>query len=68
MPYFVDNDGFGVNESRVIAVYLAQKYDSSKALFPDDLKVQATINQRLYFDSGVMWKAFGEIVVNTFIV
>ena len=64
IPYFIDEDGFGINESRVIAVYLAQKYDTSKRLFPDDLQVQANINQRLHFDSGVVWKAFGEIVVS----
>ena len=45
VPVFIDEDGFNMNESRPIAVYLAQKYDKSGKLFPDDIKTQAIINQ-----------------------
>ena len=68
IPYFIDEDGFGINESRVIAMYLAQKYDTKKTLVPADIKVQAIIHQRLYFDSGVLMKAFGDAVVSVFTV
>lgn len=66
IPFFVDDDGFMLNESRAIAVYLAQKYDKTGKLFPDNIQTQAVINQRLAFDMGVLYKAFHDIFVPFF--
>ncbi|KAH8310312.1 hypothetical protein KR044_000674, partial [Drosophila immigrans] len=59
VPTLVDN-GFALWESRAILVYLAQKYGKDDSLYPKDLKKQAVVNQRLYFDSGVLMKAFAD--------
>lgn len=64
VPTFVDGD-FVLNESRAIMVYIAQKWGKNSALFPEDIQVQARINQRLYFDATVFWKSFGDIFVST---
>ena len=63
MPTFVDGD-FVLNESRAIMVYIAQKWGKNSALFPEDIQVQARINQRLYFDATVFWKSFGDVFVS----
>ncbi|KAH8388423.1 hypothetical protein KR093_005983 [Drosophila rubida] len=59
VPTIVDN-GFTLWESRAILVYLAQKYGKDDSLYPKDLQKQALVNQRLYFDSGVLMKAFAD--------
>nr|ACO15541.1 Glutathione S-transferase 1-1 [Caligus clemensi] len=54
---------FVMNESRAIASYLAGTFDKSGKLFPTSCpKVMARIEQRMYFDMGVFYKAFGECV------
>ena len=59
VPVMLDVDGFAMNESRAIAVYLAQKYDKTGKLFPADIVTQARINNYLAFDLGVLQNAFG---------
>ncbi|KAH8414257.1 hypothetical protein KR215_001519 [Drosophila sulfurigaster] len=59
VPTIVDN-GFTLWESRAILVYLAQKYGKDDSLYPKDLQKQAVVNQRLYFDSGVLMKSFAD--------
>ncbi len=63
---FIDEDGFSMNESRAIAVYLAQKYDKSGKLYPSCIKQQALINNRLAFDMGVYWRSFADCFVPLF--
>lgn len=59
VPTLVDN-GFSLWESRAIMVYLIEKYGKDDTLFPKDPKEQALVNQRLYFDMGVLNLAFSE--------
>ncbi|XP_023170120.2 glutathione S-transferase 1-1-like [Drosophila hydei] len=59
IPTIVDN-GFALWESRAIMVYLVQTYGKDDSLFPKDPKQQALVNQRLYFDIGVLYKAFAD--------
>ncbi|XP_067618340.1 glutathione S-transferase 1-1-like [Eurosta solidaginis] len=59
IPTLVDN-GFALWESRAILVYLAEKYGKDDSLFPKDPKKQAVVNQRLYFDLGVLYKSFAD--------
>ena len=63
IPTMKDGD-FCLNESRPIATYLASKYGKDDKLYPNDVTTRAIIDQRLYFDMGVFYKAFGEIVVS----
>ncbi|KAH8311608.1 hypothetical protein KR044_007218 [Drosophila immigrans] len=61
IPTLVDNnEGLSLWESRAIMVYLVEKYAQNDALFPKDVKQQALINQRLYFDMGTLYKSFAD--------
>ncbi|CAB4055392.1 GST [Lepeophtheirus salmonis] len=53
---------FVMNESRAIAGFLASEFDKSGKLYPTCPMAHARVNQRLYFDMGVFYKAFGECV------
>lgn len=61
IPTMVDGD-FVMNESRAIAAYLVQKYAEDDKMYPKDPEIRARVDQRLYFDMGVFYKAFGECV------
>merc|ERR1712083_547493 len=50
------------NESRAVAAYLAAKYGKDDSLYPKDLETRYKVDQRLYFDMGVFYKAFGDMV------
>eukprot|EP00096_Caligus_rogercresseyi_P006163 TRINITY_DN22422_c0_g1_i1.p1 TRINITY_DN22422_c0_g1~~TRINITY_DN22422_c0_g1_i1.p1 ORF type:complete len:232 (-),score=47.75 TRINITY_DN22422_c0_g1_i1:56-685(-) len=57
------HDDFVMNESRAIATYLALEFDKSKKLYPTACnKAQARVSQRMYFDTGVFYKALGDCV------
>eukprot|EP00095_Tigriopus_kingsejongensis_P011299 maker-scaffold14_size734282-snap-gene-3.13 protein:Tk11299 transcript:maker-scaffold14_size734282-snap-gene-3.13-mRNA-1 annotation:"glutathione s-transferase delta-epsilon 2" len=53
-----------LNESRAIAMYLANVYGQQSNIYPKDAKIRAVVDQRLYFDAGVFYKAFGDCVVS----
>merc|ERR1712241_1533006 len=61
IPTMKDGD-FCMNESRPIATYLASKYGKDDKLYPKDVTTRAIVDQRLYFDMGVFYKAFGDNV------
>jgi len=61
IPAIVDGD-FKMNESRAIAAYLVNKYAKDDALYPKDAETRARVDQRLYFDMGAFYKAFGDCV------
>ena len=61
IPTIKDGD-FTMNESRAIAGYVANAYDKTGKLYPTEPKVRAVVDQRMYFDMGVFYKAFGETV------
>merc|ERR1711862_310628 len=52
----------GEHESRAVAAYLASKYAKDDSLYPKDLETRYKVDQRLYFDMGVFYKAFGDLV------
>ena len=63
VPTIRDGD-FCMNESRAIAAYIANAYGKGSNLYPEEPKVRARVDQRLYFDMGVFYKSFGETVVS----
>jgi len=65
IPTLVDN-GFTLWESRAIAVYLIEQYGKDDSLYPKDVKKQAVINQRLYFDMGSMYPSLANYYYKVF--
>jgi glutathione S-transferase len=63
VPTLVDGD-FITNESRAAAAYLVNKYggDKKNDVYPECPVGRARVDQRMYFDMGVFYKAFGECV------
>lgn len=56
VPTLEDNGHF-VWDSHAIATYIIQKYANDDTLYPKDLLVRSSIDQRLHFDSGVLFPA-----------
>lgn len=63
----LEDDGKCIWDSHAIAVYLIEKYGDDKFLYPKDLYKRAIIDQRLHFDSGVLFPTFRRIVVNIYL-
>ncbi|KAF5287201.1 hypothetical protein FQA39_LY16020 [Lamprigera yunnana] len=59
VPTIVDND-LVLWESNVIATYLLEQYSKDDSLYPKDTKKRALVDQRLYFNNGVLAQRFGE--------
>ncbi|KAF2894318.1 hypothetical protein ILUMI_11856 [Ignelater luminosus] len=51
----LDDDGLVITDSHSIDSYLVEKYASGNSLYPKDPCQRAILNQRLYFDSGVLF-------------
>nr|UEN71121.1 glutathione S transferase-E7 [Glyphodes pyloalis] len=56
IPTLKDDD-FVVWDSHAIAGYLVSQYGDTDALYPKDPKKRALIDQRLHFDSGILFPA-----------
>ena len=59
----MDGD-FTLNESHAIAAYLANKYSADNTIYPTDPTIRAKVDQMMYFDTNLLSKTFGEIVVS----
>jgi len=64
IPVLKDGD-FIVYESRAIAAYIMNKYCKDEKTNPQDVETRARIDQRMYFDMGLLYKNFGNIVYPT---
>lgn len=60
----LDDDGFYIWDSHAISAYLIGKYAKDDSLYPKDLQKRAVIDQRLHFDSGILFPRLGAIVVS----
>ena len=63
VPLLVD-DGFVITESRAIAQYLVESQVADSGLYPNDAKVRAMINQRMYYDATVAFPRIIDVVVS----
>jgi len=53
----LDDNGKVIWDSHAIIVYLVEKYGKDDSLYPKDPFKRAIINQRLHFDSGVVFSS-----------
>lgn len=51
----LEDDGEIIYDSHAIAEYLVEKYAPDDKLYPKDLIKRAHVNQRLHFDSGILF-------------
>jgi len=56
----IDDNGFGLWESRAIMAYLVNAYGKDDSLYPKDPKKRAIVDQRLYFDIGTLYARFAD--------
>ncbi|KAF5270027.1 hypothetical protein FQR65_LT05826 [Abscondita terminalis] len=54
IPTLVDNEVV-ICDSHVISTYLIEKYGKDDLLYPRDLEKRVVIDQRLYYDTGVIF-------------
>jgi len=64
IPVIKDGD-FVIYESRAIAAYIMNKYCKDEKTNPQDPEGRARIDQRMYYDMGLLYKNFGNIVYPT---
>ncbi|GBP85056.1 Glutathione S-transferase 1 [Eumeta japonica] len=67
IPLLEDGDLL-LADSHAIASYLVNRYGSAehKRLYPEDLIQRAKVDEKLYFDTGVLFQRFREITFGTF--
>ncbi|CAG4959508.1 unnamed protein product [Colias eurytheme] len=56
IPVLKDDD-FVLSDSHAIAGYLVSKYAKDDSLYPKEPKLRAIVDQRLHFDSGILFPA-----------
>lgn len=51
----LDDDGKYIIDSHAILSYLVEQYGKDDSLYPKDPYQRALVNQRLFFDSGILY-------------
>lgn len=65
VPSLRDGD-FGIWDSHVINAYLVGKYGKDDSLYPKDLQKRAVVDQRMYFDVGILFTKMRAVVYPIF--
>ncbi|KAJ8924597.1 hypothetical protein NQ315_000747 [Exocentrus adspersus] len=59
----LEDDGFILSDSHAIMPYIIGKYAKDKSLYPEDIQKRALIDQKLHFDSGILFPRHLRIVL-----
>ncbi|XKL65044.1 hypothetical protein PGB90_005130 [Kerria lacca] len=62
VPTMIDNN-FVIIDSHAINKYLVNKYAKDDKLYPKDINAQSVVDQRLFFDNGVLFTALKNVMV-----
>ncbi|RZC34059.1 glutathione S-transferase 1 [Asbolus verrucosus] len=62
VPTLVEENGFTVWDSHAIMTFIVSKYGSDDTLYPKDLNKRAIVDQRLHFESGMVFPRVLRIV------
>nr|WMM91883.1 GSTd1 [Paracoccus marginatus] len=63
VPTLVDDDGYVVWESRVIAKYLLAKYAEKSDLYPSDFYTRLEVDKVLDFDLGTVFRRASDYII-----
>lgn len=66
IPVLEIGDGKYIWDSHAINCYLVNRYAKNDSLYPKDHYLHAIVDQRLHFDSGVLFSALRSINVSIF--
>ncbi|KAK4877116.1 hypothetical protein RN001_009622 [Aquatica leii] len=58
----LDDDGYYLWDSHAINKYICEKYGQNDSLYPKDLHKRGTVDQRLFFNAGIIQPRVGAIV------
>lgn len=61
----LDDDGKYIIDSHAILCYLVDQYDKDESLYPKDPYKRAMVNQRLHFDSGILYMTLKNVLVRS---
>lgn len=59
----IDDNGFILWDSHAICAYLVDKYAKDDKLYPKDVQLRATCNQRLFFEAASLFVRLNDIVL-----
>ncbi|XP_063539581.1 glutathione S-transferase 1-like [Cydia strobilella] len=64
----LDEGDYWIADSHAIIVYLFEKYakPEHQHLYPSDIRKRATINQRMYFECGILFPRLRSVMAPTF--
>nr|AIL29313.1 glutathione S-transferase epsilon 4 [Cnaphalocrocis medinalis] len=65
IPVLVDGD-ITLHDSHAIIMYLADTYGNNSALYPKDVKQRALVNQKLFFNSSVLFTRLRNVTIPAF--
>ena len=60
----LDDNGAVIWDSHAICTYLVSKYGKDDSLYPKDLLVRAKVDQRLHFDTGILFARLRNLYVS----
>ncbi|XP_065339778.1 glutathione S-transferase 1-like [Cloeon dipterum] len=64
----LEDDGFVIWDSHAICGYLVNKFATDDSLYPKDPQKRAVVDQRLHFDSGVLFPRLVDITFPLFVL